>query len=263
MSSYSRMCTRTFSCYFHVAAFTLLFFVRSSWIGRHAIITSKYIEVWAYALQWFHSINGCFMTALWGRNMLQQINRNLNFSDFFTNFKYDCKWQLKQNVLFCIIDGSKGLSEVCKRWVTIRTWTFEFCLLFKSNSLICVSKISFIRYRFQIYNRPVSFSVKVNESYKGDGSFDAALIERHRLSLETYMYIKHIQSGTTKSSADWYTKGTVRLGMKQRGLWCSLPFGRKAESIMRLWWRQWTCGATARFMVRAPFEGNGAMWPTY
>jgi hypothetical protein len=57
---------------------------------------------------------------------------------------------------------------------------FEVCLLFKSNSLMYVSKKFLIRYRFQIYNRPVSLSVKVNESYARDGSFDAELNERPR-----------------------------------------------------------------------------------
>jgi hypothetical protein len=62
-----------------------------------------------------------------------------------------------------------------------------------------VSKILLIRYRFQIYNRPVSLSVKVEESYARDGSFDAELTERpNRLYRETYVYIQHILSGNTK-----------------------------------------------------------------
>jgi hypothetical protein len=133
---------------------------------------------------------------------------------------------------------------------------FEVRLLFKSNGLMCIFKKSFIRYRFQIYNRPMSLSVKVNECNTGDGFFwCTAHREGIGWPLETYVHIKHILSGTANVVLiDIQKERTVGLGMKQRGLWRSLPFWRKAESIMRLSWRHWTCGCYREI------HGTGSYW---
>jgi hypothetical protein len=78
-------------------------------------IACKYIDVWAHAVQWFRSINGCLMMTLWGWNSWNKQTENVILMTFM-NFECDCKWHLKIKRV-CVMDGSEWMSVIiCSLW---------------------------------------------------------------------------------------------------------------------------------------------------
>jgi uncharacterized protein (DUF427 family) len=74
------------------------------------------------------------------------------------------------------------------------------------------------------------------------------------LSRDSYMYRNY--RANTNRIADNYLKAKVRRGRMQRDMTAATfaLFSRRSESIMRLWWRQRTCGCYREI------HGTGCFW---